>query len=171
MSSPSLFDFSSSPSSAERWRTVNDDVMGGVSESTFTPTEAGAAFTGTVSLERGGGFASVRAPESLRDLSGADGLRYRLRGDGRRYWCTLYTGPGGSVSYRAPLRPSEQWTTVDVPFSDLVPYRRGTKRPDAPPFDPAQVRTLGFLIADEQAGPFRLEVAWIRATALLPEEE
>jgi len=163
MSSSLLFDFSSSPSSAEAWRTVNDDVMGGVSDSTFVPTEAGAAFTGTVSLQHGGGFASVRAPESVRDLSDADGLRYRLRGDGRRYRCTLYTEPGGPMSYRTPIRPPEQWTTIDVPFADLVPYRRGTERPDAPPFDPAQVRTLGFLIADEQDGPFRLEVAWIRA--------
>ena len=163
MSSPSLFDFSSSPSSTEAWRPINDDVMGGVSESTFSSTDAGAAFTGTVSLQHGGGFASVRAPETVRDLSDADGLRYRLRGDGQRYWCTLYTAPAGSVSYRAPIRPPEQWTTIDVPFADLVPYRRGTERPDAPPFDPSQVRTLGFLIADEQDGPFRLEVAWIRA--------
>jgi monofunctional biosynthetic peptidoglycan transglycosylase len=28
------------------------------------------------------------------------------------------------------------------------------------------VRTMGFLIADEQDGPFRLEVAWIRPAAL-----
>jgi monofunctional biosynthetic peptidoglycan transglycosylase len=165
-----LFDFSDRPASAEAWRPINDDVMGGVSDGSFTPTEAGAAFTGTVSLKHGGGFASVRAPETVRDLSGADGLRYRLRGDGQRYWCTLYTEPGGAVSYRTPIQPPEQWTTVDVPFSDLVPYRRGTKRPDAPPFDPARVRTLGFLIADEQAGPFRLEVAWIRTAGTRPAE-
>jgi monofunctional biosynthetic peptidoglycan transglycosylase len=158
----SLFDFSAALDAAAEWRAVNDVVMGGVSESTFEPVEAGAAFSGTVSLERGGGFASVRAPESTYDLSGADGLRYRLRGDGRRYWCTVYTTPGGSVSYRAPIEPPERWTTLDVPFGDLVPYRRGTRQPDAPAFAPAQVRTIGFLIADEQAGPFRLEVAWIR---------
>lgn len=159
----SLFDFSAAPDAATEWRAVNDVVMGGVSESTFEPAEAGAAFTGTVSLERGGGFASVRAPESTYDLSGADGLQYRLRGDGRRYWCTVYTAPGGSVSYRAPVEPPERWTTIDVPFADLIPYRRGTRRPDAPSFAPGQVRTIGFLIADEQAGPFRLDVAWIRS--------
>jgi len=87
----------------------------------------------------------------------------RLRGDGTRYWLTTYTDPGGPISYRAPLDPPEHWTTVTVPFNTLTPYRRGTKVPDAPPFDPAQLRTLGFLIADEQEGPFRLEVAWIRA--------
>jgi monofunctional biosynthetic peptidoglycan transglycosylase len=165
-----LFDFAApDPDPAAAWRSVNDVVMGGVSEGSFEPAEAGAAFTGTVSLERGGGFASVRAPEASYDLSGADGLRLRLRGDGKRYWCTLYTTAGRSVSYRAPIAPPEDWTTLAVPFGDLVPYRRGTKRPDAPPFDPAQVRTLGFLIADEQAGPFRLEVARIRAASSPPD--
>jgi monofunctional biosynthetic peptidoglycan transglycosylase len=163
MSAPVLFDFSASPAAASAWRPVNDDVMGGVSESTFEATEDGAAFTGVVSLERGGGFASGRAPESEWDLSGHDGLQLRLRGDDQRYWCTLYTVPGGRVSYRTPVRPSASWTTVDVPFGALTPYRRGTEVPDAPPFDPSQVRTLGFLIADKQDGPFRMEVAWIRA--------
>lgn len=161
-----LFDFSPPDSDPpEGWRNIDDPVMGGVSESTFEATESGAAFTGTVSLERGGGFASVRAPESDYDLGGHAGLRFRLRGDEKRYWCTVYTEAGGSVSYRARVAPPETWTTVDVPFDALTPYRRGQKRPDAPPFDPAQVRALGFLIADKQAGPFRLEVAWIRAMA------
>lgn len=162
MPDASLFDFAADPSAAAEWRSIDDVVMGGVSESTFEATEAGAAFTGTVSLAHGGGFASVRAPEAPYDLGDADGLRFRLRGDGHRYWCTVYTSPGGSISYRAPIEPPGHWTTVEVPFADLVPYRRGTRRPDAPPFAPAQVRAIGFLIADEQDGPFRLEVAWIR---------
>lgn len=167
MPSTTLFDFASARSGAPSdWRPINDDVMGGVSESTFEATEAGAAFTGTVSLEHGGGFASVRAPESVHDLSAHNGLRLRLRGDGKHYWLTTYTVPGGSISYRTPLQPPTHWTTVDVPFATLTPYRRGTERPDAPPFDAAQVQTLGFLIADGQAGPFRLEVEWIRAASV-----
>jgi len=136
--------------------------MGGVSESQFVATDEGAAFTGTVSLAHGGGFASIRAPEADYDLGNAEGLQLRLRGDGKRYWFTSYMETGGSVSYRAPIEPAEHWTTVSVAFDDLTPYRRGTKVLDAPPFDPAQLRTFGFLIADEQDGPFRLEVAWIR---------
>lgn len=162
-----LFEFASPQANdPSAWRSVDDPVMGGVSESTFEATAAGAAFTGTVSLERGGGFCSVRAPESAYDLSGTRGLRLRLRGDGKRYWLTLYTASGGPLSYRAPLRPPEQWAEVDVPFSRLTPYRRGTTVPTAPPFSPSEVRTLGFLIADEQDGPFRLEVAWIQPAEL-----
>ena len=167
MSTDLLFDFSSSSADdPSDWRSVDDPVMGGVSESTFEATPDGAAFTGAVSLEQGGGFCSVRAPESAYDLSSTTGLRLRLRGDGNRYWLTLYTASGGPISYRAPLHPPEQWTEVDVPFSRLTPYRRGTKVPTAPPFAPSEVRTLGFLIADEQAGPFRLEVAWIQPAQL-----
>ncbi len=159
-----LFDFSSpAQDDPAQWRSVDDPVMGGVSQSTFRATDAGATFAGTVSLEQGGGFASVRAPESSYDLSAYEGLRLRLRGDGKRYWLTAYTAPGGAVSYRTSLHPPEEWTTLSVPFDALKPYRRGTPAPDAPPFAPAQVRTLGFLIADEQAGPFQLDVGWIRA--------
>jgi monofunctional biosynthetic peptidoglycan transglycosylase len=166
MPSTLLFDFTSENSAPPTdWCPINDDVMGGVSESTVEATEGGLAFTGTVSLDHGGGFASVRAPESVRDLSAHNQFQLHLRGDGRRYWFTTYTVPGGPISYRVPLQPPTHWTTVDVSFSNLTPYRRGSKRPDAPSFDPSQLRTLGFLIADGQAGPFRLEVAWIRAGA------
>ncbi|MFP4227951.1 MAG: CIA30 family protein [Salinivenus sp.] len=158
-----LFDFTASTATPSDWQSVDDPVMGGVSESTLAATNAGAAFTGTVSLEQGGGFCSVRAPEGPYDLSHADGLRLRLRGDGHRYWITAYTTSGGPISYRTPRRPPERWTDVVVPFDDLTPYRRGTRLPDAPPFTPARIRTVGVLIADKQAGPFRLEIKWIRA--------
>lgn len=137
--------------------------MGGVSESTFADTGEGAAFTGTVSLKHGGGFASVRAPESNYDLSEHEGLTLRLRGDGHRYWVTAYTEAGGPISYRTSIQPPEHWTTVSVPFDTLTPYRRGSTVPDAPAFAPSQLRTLGFLIADKQKGPFRLEIQWVRA--------
>jgi len=164
MPAAALFDFTGpSPDAPADWRSIDDPVMGGVSDSQFVATNDGAAFTGTVSLEHGGGFASVRAPEASYDLSGHDGLRLRLRGDGKRYWLTTYTQTGGSVSYRASIEPAEHWTAVPVAFDDLTPYRRGTTASGAPAFDPGQLRTLGLLIADEQAGPFRLEVAWIRA--------
>lgn len=167
MTAPPLFDFSSAPrDDPDAWRSVDDPVMGGVSESAFVAGEDHAVFTGTVSLEHGGGFASVRAPDRTYDLSDHAGLHLRLRGDGKHYWFTAYTEADRSISYRTALAPPKEWTTLEVPFDALTPYRRGSEVPDAPSFAPAQVRTIGFLIADEQDGPFRLEVAWIRAGRL-----
>ena len=56
-----LFDFQASKN-PPTWQIVNDDVMGGVSTSKFQVlTNGGAIFSGVVSLENNGGFASVRS--------------------------------------------------------------------------------------------------------------
>jgi monofunctional biosynthetic peptidoglycan transglycosylase len=167
MPSPqTLFDFQT-PDAAENWRTINDTVMGGVSTSEFVATDEGAVFQGTVSLDRGGGFASVRAPEDRYDLSGTGGLRLVVRGDEKRYKLTLYTRSGGRISYRVPFDAPRTWHTVALSFDALTPFRRGRRVPDAPPFDPSDVRALGVLIGDKQAGPFRLYIRSIVAAANL----
>lgn len=49
------------PGSTQDWHPINDGVMGGVSTSRLTFDLAGhAVFEGDVSLQNGGGFASVR---------------------------------------------------------------------------------------------------------------
>jgi hypothetical protein len=49
------------PAAASQWRPIDDLVMGGVSRSSLTITQSGIArCSGSVSLERGGGFASTR---------------------------------------------------------------------------------------------------------------
>ncbi|MGI9173766.1 MAG: CIA30 family protein [Rhodothermales bacterium] len=159
-----LFDFSA-PDAAADWRTVDDVVMGGRSSSRFGPTsEHTACFKGMVSLDQGGGFASVRKQASF-DLSPYRAVTLRVRGDGQQYYLNLYTDAApNAVSYRASFQPEpDVWRTLVVPFSALAPTSRGRRIPDAPAFDASMVRALGFLISDRQAGDFRLELAWIKA--------
>jgi hypothetical protein len=52
-----------------------------------------------------------------------------------------------------------------LPFSEFVPTFRGRTVPGAPPLDLSRVVTVGLMISDKQAGPFRLEIAWIKAVA------
>ncbi len=42
------------------WTTVNDPVMGGMSNSRITYGDGGLVFSGNISLENNGGFASAR---------------------------------------------------------------------------------------------------------------
>lgn len=57
-----LIDFAS-PASVARWSAIDDVVMGGISHSRLDHDPAGhGVFAGVVSLERNGGFASVRSP-------------------------------------------------------------------------------------------------------------
>jgi len=72
------------------WASITDTVMGGVSiaELEFSP-EGLLTFSGRVSLENNGGFASVRTQSAQIDLSAYKGLLLKVRGDGKRYSLNL----------------------------------------------------------------------------------
>jgi hypothetical protein len=160
-----LFDFST-VTNATAWQIVNDDVMGGVSSSRFSVTNGMAVFRGELSLENNGGFASVRSLPARLDLANGDAFVIRVRGDGHRYKFTARTDRTfDSPIYQAsfPTKPGE-WTELRLPMKDFVPTFRGRVLSGEPLLDPAKVTSVGFLISDNQAGPFQLEVAWIKAT-------
>ncbi|MDH3323720.1 MAG: CIA30 family protein, partial [Flavobacteriaceae bacterium] len=48
----------------QNWMIVNDDVMGGLSNSTAELTDSTLIFKGTLSLKNNGGFASIRSKMS-----------------------------------------------------------------------------------------------------------
>ncbi|MBK8853830.1 MAG: CIA30 family protein [Saprospiraceae bacterium] len=55
-----IYNFSTQTNIKE-WRIVNDDVMGGISKSSILLTDTGhGQFSGHVSLENNGGFASIQ---------------------------------------------------------------------------------------------------------------
>lgn len=160
-----LFDFETATHSPA-WDVVNDGVMGGVSASQFQVlTNGGAVFSGTVRLENNGGFASVRSTPVRENLAGLTAFVLRVRGDGRRYKFSARTGVGfDSPLYQCSFTTKQgEWEEHRLAFSDFVPTFRGRVLTDVPPLDPAGVNSVGFLISDKQAGPFRLEIGWIKA--------
>ena len=71
-----------------RWFALDDNIMGGVSQSTFThdAEEQACSFSGTLSTQGNGGFASVRSrPWGGWCLERAQGVRLMVKGDGRHY--------------------------------------------------------------------------------------
>jgi monofunctional biosynthetic peptidoglycan transglycosylase len=159
-----VFDFSDERAAAE-WFAIGDQVMGGVSSGGLRHEGQWGVFEGEVSLENGGGFFSVRSQPQRRDLSEFAGLAARVRGDGQRYKLRLKTDDRfDGIVYQALIEPpAGKWTTLEVPFTDFGAVFRGRPVPDAPPLDPARVQAVGLLISDGQAGPFRLEIAWLEA--------
>jgi monofunctional biosynthetic peptidoglycan transglycosylase len=160
-----LFDFPATTNSPA-WQIVNDDVMGGVSTSQFQVlTKGGAVFSGVVSLENNGGFTSVRSSPVRQNLNGTAAFVIRVRGDGRRYKFTVRTEPGfNAPNYQAEFttKPGE-WEEHRLAFKDFVPTFRGRVLTEMPPLNPSKIASLGVLIADKQAGPFRLELSWVKA--------
>lgn len=159
-----VFDFSAS-TNATAWQVVNDDVMGGISTSRFEVTNGVAVFRGEVSLENNGGFASVRSLPAAHALAGCDAFVIRVRGDGRRYKFTARSDRSfDSAIYQTTFQTKKgEWSEHRLPLRDFVATFRGRVLSGEPPLDADKVTSVGFLISEKQAGPFQLEVAWIKA--------
>lgn len=137
-----LFDFTEGSPDADSdrfsrvWGALNDVVMGGQSEAAATlvtiPQEEGgkcAKLSGVVEGE-GGGFVSMRTRNFLTplDLEDYDGIKMRLRGDGRRYKLILRDVEDFfALSFHVPF------DTVEGEWKELVGW---TWRKSTPPFDP-----------------------------------
>ncbi len=157
-----LFDFQPG---VPPWNSVDDNVMGGVSSSGGRITEDGTLlFSGTMSLENNGGFASLRSPWNPIDLSGKDGLLIRVLGDGQLYRLRVRTSDiGREISYNSFFETvNGEWVAVYLPFETMVPTLRGFRVPTGE-LNPASVTGLGLMLSDKQPGEFALEVDWIRA--------
>ena len=152
------------PAVVGEWTSVDDRVMGGVSASRIVATPEGLEFSGVVSLAYNGGFASIRARPREYDLAGATALLARVRGDGQTYKLALRTDETfDGVQYQARFATQAgEWIEVVLPVTDFQPTFRG-RQVEAPALDPGRIRGFGLLIADRQAGPFRLVVESIRA--------
>ena len=146
---------------ATAWTSVDDGVMGGRSASRAVSTrDHTLLFAGDVSLDNNGGFASIRTAPQQHDLTGTTGIVLRVRGDGKRYRVNLRNDATlDGVQYQAGFATIEgTWQDIRLDFTQFEPRFRGRPVPGAPPLDPARIVTFGLLIADGQAGPFRLEL-------------
>ena len=154
-----LFDFSD-PAAVTEWSAIDDRVMGGISSSRLRHDPAGhAIFEGKVSLERNGGFASIRSRPADRGKPSAQTCLIEGRAAGKRFKLNLLTDDAfDSINYQASLAPSANWQTLHIPLSAFRATFRGREVPGAPALDPARIRQVGLMIAERQAGAFALEV-------------
>jgi monofunctional biosynthetic peptidoglycan transglycosylase len=160
-----LFDFSGA-ADEPGWTAVNDGVMGGVSRGGAKLMDGSLHFRGILSLENNGGFSSIRSGGLTRDLSAAQAIVLRVKGDGRSYRLQIATDAQyrrARVSYQAEF-PTKigTWVEVRVPLATLVPMFRGQTL-SGPKLDRSRIEEIGVSLADGNPGAFSLEVDWIRA--------
>ncbi|NMF82784.1 CIA30 family protein [Nodosilinea sp. P-1105] len=173
-----LFDFSQAdPEQVAIWGALDDVVMGGVSDSGFQAGDGAARFTGTVSTENSGGFASIRTRnfDPPLNLATYRGIELRVQGDGQRYKFFLRDRDGWDAiayGYSFDTTPNE-WVTVQIPFTELTPVFRAKTQPEAQPLDPGNIRSLQLMLSKFEydkalnphftPGPFCLVVQTIAA--------
>jgi hypothetical protein len=152
------------------WTTINDPVMGGLSTSKIAFGNGGLVFSGSISLENNGGFASARSPQDPdigRRAAGAKSLRVRAVGDGKTYLLRVGTA-GQPWSYVQRFSTEAAVERIyDLPVADFRAVgMRLEPAPAAPQtLDPASISQISFYILDKQQGSFELTVSAVGAAA------
>jgi hypothetical protein len=136
--------------------------MGGQSDGTVDRVEDGiGVFHGTVRLDNGGGFASVKAdfPEPV-DATGFAGIELLALGDGKTYKIGLRNSTDRrSIVYQHGFNPdTADWSRIRLPFSDFIPTWRGKTVTDAEPLDLAHLDSVSLFVSGRQAGEFQLKM-------------
>ena len=153
-----LFNFDS-PAIEKTWVTVNDNVMGGVSDGNFKITKEKALFFyGNLSLENNGGFASVRSIPTKLALKKNDSISFQAKGDGREYTINLYTNKRlTAFSYRQAFQTKKgEWLDLSFPLSKFVATSFGRNIPNSPPVNSEEIESIGFMLGDKKSGTFEI---------------
>lgn len=150
-----LYNFSSD-SKTNDWYILDDVVMGGRSNGEFKISDDGyGVFSGSVSLENNGGFSSVRHQFKTKDVSNYSKITIRIKGDGKTYQFRLKTSTRDNASYIYEFETSEDWMTIEIPFSEMYPSFRG-QRLQRPNFEGNYISEVAFLIGNKKPQDFQL---------------
>lgn len=147
------------------WGVVNDDVMGGVSNSRISIGENNSLlFSGEVSLENNGGFASLRSPIDNYDFNNYEGFYIKVKGDGKTYSLSFrqtkyFTGYNYNLRFGTE---KDRWQIIKLPFKDFKLKYYGREVEDSTPPETKEIKQLSILISDKQQGSFKLEIEWIK---------
>lgn len=151
------------------WEGLHDQVMGGRSEGTAQPESgnrgepAHVLFSGHISRDNGGGFASFRWRLPAPVVVGsAHAAVLTLRGDAGPFKLCLHRqNDWDGVQWQADLASATGWATQVLPLSAFVARRRGREVRERP-LSPADVLfQIGLMTNRPNPGPFWLAVACI----------
>lgn len=156
-----LFDFTSE-SDISNWRTVDDTVMGGVSDGNFRINEDGhGEYAGHVSTKNNGGFSSLRYRMPTIRIEGNTRAVLRIKGDGKKYQFRTKSSDEERFSYVIEFTTSGEWEEVELDLRAMAPQFRGQKlrRPNYPA---EMLSEIAVLIGNKEEEDFRMEIDWIR---------
>ncbi|MBK1791067.1 CIA30 family protein [Persicirhabdus sediminis] len=155
-----LTDFSTAGGYA--WGSITDTVMGGRSSGKVAIKQGKLKFSGEVSLENNGGFASMRSQNDPLDLSAYQGIELRIKGDGRSYYLTCRDSTKSRRAFWAPVQTKPgSWMTIRIPFDEFYATYFGRKVPSRK-LKLDHVCSIGLMLYDKQAGAFSVELDSIK---------
>ncbi|MCD1647394.1 CIA30 family protein [Marinobacter adhaerens] len=144
------------------WDSLGDQVMGGQSDGALVHSAGGVGlFQGTVRLDNGGGFASVKAdlPEPV-DASQWTGIELLAKGDGKTYKIGLRNSTNRrTIVYQHAFTPgTEEWSRIRLPFSEFIPTWRGKTLTDEVALNLSHLASVSLFVSGRQVGEFQLKM-------------
>jgi monofunctional biosynthetic peptidoglycan transglycosylase len=155
-------------SEVENWVIINDTVMGGRSRASLNIDNDHLVFSGYLSLDNNGGFASIRRVYDNRIWLPDNPLQINILGDGRSYQLRLRTNRQmDGVAYVATFQTiAGEAQSVTFELSDFTPQFRGRFVRGAPDLSFDDITQLGFMQAEKAPGEFSLQVLSISQTQM-----
>jgi NADH dehydrogenase [ubiquinone] 1 alpha subcomplex assembly factor 1 len=147
-----------------RWRIVNDDVMGGISSSiVFVTEDDKITFSGNVSLENNGGFASLRSQLKNYNFENFSGIEIKLKGDGKHYSISMKETTYFNGYFYTNLfeTKKEEWIVAQIPFNQFKLYYFGKDTNSSKKIPLDNIKEISLLIGDKQEGEFKAEIDYI----------
>lgn len=145
-------------SSKQRWYITNDDVMGGISNSTMKLNESKKMiFSGTVSLDNNGGFAMTRLPVNINLENKKTKLILKLKGDGKDYQFRIKSKNNQRFWYVQTFQTTTKTTEIELPLADFYAAFRGYKL-NEDNFSATTITEIAILIGNKKNETFNLEI-------------
>ena len=140
------------------WSVTNDDVMGGVSNSSMKLDENGnGVFSGLVSTENNGGFTMGRLPLNIRFSDDLENIVLHVKGDGKKYQIRIKSNRSQQYWYIQPFQTSTELETIQIPLKDFYPSYRGVKL-NLDNFSSNVIKEIAFLIGNKKNEAFTLTI-------------
>ena len=157
MQTASIFEFNKK-ADISNWSVVDDVVMGGRSSGNFYLNNEGhGIFEGQVSLENNGGFSSVRYDFEKMSTKDFSKVIIKVKGDRKSYQFRVKSKSSDYYSYITSFKTSKDWETIELKLTDMVPAFRG-RNLDMPNYDKESIEEVAFLIGNNKAQTFKLEI-------------
>ena len=148
-----------------KWRIVNDGVMGGLSSSkVFIDGDSKIIFSGNVSLENNGGFASLRSPVKNYNFENFSGIEIKIKGDGKLYSFSMKeTSYFNGYFYTSSFETKkDEWNVVQISFNQFKLYYFGKETSSNKNIPLNNIKEISLLIGDKQSGSFNTEIDYIK---------
>jgi len=152
---------------AQNWYVVNDVVMGGRSTGEISTSKKSIRFTGMLSLENNGGFASIRSLYKNYNFSDYSKVKIKYKSKNKQFAFLLELSEQWYKPYYKFYLDNTlgKWQVIEIDLKAFEGYQIGKPTGNLLLQEQlSKILRLGFMTTEKQPGPFEFEVDYIEFT-------